>query len=388
MSNSPPSNVKLRVFRDFEVLASGIDSLAVSMQVAWQSERAFQLLSTLKAMAKSSTEDEPAKLEVSADSAKFFFNVKPHGKDGYEWMFSSSEFTFKVGNWLLPRQRPSILAEVRSESLWMHGPDACVDRLVQIVAALDGRVMAIKSSRADLCVDILLPVDCWTRELERCFVTRAIVMDPHTRNRKLTGFSIGKGLVSARLYDKPAEIATKSGKFWMYDIWGVEHLRKGFVIIRVEFQFRRDRLKELGCDTWADLQDNLLGLWAYGTRKWLRLVNDAELHHTQQDVLPWWTAVMDGFKGAQTAEPLVREKSISFELQRHAAQVMGGMSSIVALLNKDSEIDASMPLDMKLFTDWALEEARAVSTMTDAEFTKRVLIKQAKYHRCSPGFEG
>ena len=88
MTNSSPSNVKLGENEPCRVLASGIDSLSLAIQVEWQSDRAFQVLETLKKIAKSSKEAAPAQLDMGSESADWVFEVRPHGKDGYEWLLT------------------------------------------------------------------------------------------------------------------------------------------------------------------------------------------------------------------------------------------------------------------------------------------------------------
>src|SRR5690606_40889246 len=131
----------------------------------------------------------------------------------------------------------------------------------------------------------------------------------------------------------------------MYPIWGIEAVPEGFVVVRVEYQFRRERLKEFGCETFQDLLDALPGLWAYGTRIWLRIVDDPSLHHTQQTVLPWWEMVSNGFAGAQEAEPLVRRIALDAEFRHLRDLALGALGSIVAVLLEDEEIDPECPLD-------------------------------------------
>jgi hypothetical protein len=53
----------------------------------------------------------------------------------------------------------------------------------------------------------------------------------------------------ARLYDKVIEIETKSKKTWMYGIWKMEGPPKNGRVIRVEFQLRREVLRQLAIDT-------------------------------------------------------------------------------------------------------------------------------------------
>ncbi len=87
----------MKVFQSgsISVLASGIDSLSLALQVEWQSSRLFELLAALKEEAKKTAQDHPARLEVGSDNADWLFCVKPHGKDGYEWILTGSELTLK-----------------------------------------------------------------------------------------------------------------------------------------------------------------------------------------------------------------------------------------------------------------------------------------------------
>jgi len=386
MTISPPSNVKVFQSGSISVLASGIDSLSVSLQIEWQSTRLFELLTILKVEAKKTEQDQPARLEVGSDKADWLFVVKPHGKDGYEWILTGSEMTLKVANWQSPKQRPSVMVDIRSETLWTHGLDAAVNRVLSLIEVMDGLCLVVKPSRVDVCVDVLLPADVWEEELRKHFVTRAHQVNPHFRNGALTGFSIGRGVTSARLYDKALEIETKSGKVWMYDIWKLRFVPPDFRVIRVEFQVRRERLKELGCNTWTRLQVNLPGLWNYCAKHWLRLVEDASAHHTQQVLFPWWQVVVDGFVGAQGANELVREKTFSVELARHANQIVGGLGSIVAIESGDDFIDMDAPMEMASYCHSALDIALENIQITDLEFTERVAKKQPRYSRSATGF--
>ena len=88
----------------------------------------------------------------------------------------------------------------------------------------------------------------------------------------MKGISIGKGNISARLYDKPLEIKQQSKKYWMYDVWGINKndLDDNHKIIRVEFQLRRELIKDLGANYFEDLLKGYGKIWAYCTQKWLK----------------------------------------------------------------------------------------------------------------------
>ncbi len=143
-----------------------------------------------------------------------------------------------LGRRATPIQRPSGMAEVRSEALWTDGVDACAARVLHLVESVGGVVVMNQLSRVDPRVDVLLPEAVWRADLRERFVMRATKADPHLDRRRLTGFSIGRGAVSARLYDKPREIMDKSKKFWMYDVWGVDTVSEAERITRVEYRVR------------------------------------------------------------------------------------------------------------------------------------------------------
>src|SRR5690606_16321245 len=145
---------------------------------------------------------------------------------------------------------------------------------------------------------------------------------PHLRHEQLTGISVGRGQISARLYNKPLEIQTKSHKFWMFDVWGVQHVPDDLRIIRVEVQLRREKLKALGINLLADLWAKEAGLWAYCTQRWLKLQTGGP-HHTQRRTVPWWSVVEAGYAGAQGAEPLVIEKAVRATRERLMKQILG-----------------------------------------------------------------
>lgn len=106
MTNSPPSNVKLNPHEYGRVLASGIDSLSVSMQVEWLDFGLFETLAKLKAAAKSNHDDQPGIINPGFGAVPWLFAVSPSGSKGYEWILNGREMTMKIGNWTELKQRP------------------------------------------------------------------------------------------------------------------------------------------------------------------------------------------------------------------------------------------------------------------------------------------
>ena len=234
---SPPAKVKTETSEDFLILASGIDSLNLAINVNWGTSppALFLHLGNLKERAQENGSEIGGSIKSANGTEIWKFTIPPFGTKGYEWILNGKDFTFKIGSWLKPNSMPSILAEIRSETLWNLGAKEAVRFILQLLFDQGGKGITIKPSRVDLCVDFLAPTSFWKMDLINNRITRAKYAAPHLHSRKLTGISIGKGKLSARLYDKPLEIRQKSKKFWMFDIWGLENVPEGKIIIRVEF---------------------------------------------------------------------------------------------------------------------------------------------------------
>jgi hypothetical protein len=377
MTISPPYNVKSASGEPVRVLACGIDSLVLAIDVRWLTEATFTKLAELKAAAVGAEGDCPGVLRVSDGTSPWVFTVSPYGRDGYEWILSSGEMSMRIGYWAEPKSRPSVMVELRSETLWTHGPAAAVARVLALLQSAGAEIVEVKVSRVDLCVDVLVPENIWSLQLLNQFVTHAHLEAPYLDRRKLTGFSIGHGKISARLYDKPQEIRSSSHKDWMYGIWGIERVPVGHRVIRVEYQLRREIIKELGFSSFEELQAGLAQVWAYCTQQWLRVADDREKHHTQQTTPAWWTIVQGGMTAGQPACPAIRAKAIKQDEEQMAVQLLGFIASMTALLRQGDMIKSDEILDMPSHLAMVLEVVRRAG-WNDAEFTDRVKRKQAK----------
>ncbi len=115
-------------------------------------------------------------------------------------------------------------------------------------------------SRVDLCVDFTpdRPFELFSPEM---WVTRAERIAPYLKRGELTGWSIGQGgELSARLYDKICEIFDKNHKAHWFELWRGRGWEAGDDVWRLEFQFRRSVLLELGAPT---LLETIVGNWAW-----------------------------------------------------------------------------------------------------------------------------
>jgi hypothetical protein len=381
MTISPPPKVKSHRLGPFEVLASGVDTLVLAIDICWQNEAFFDYLARMKELAIQ--EDKACAIILKTRDQQeelWVCTILPYGRKGYEWVIVGNDYSLKIGNWLEPKSRPSIMAEIRSETLWHRGPQEAVEFLLYILTEQGADIQYVKPSRVDLCVDITFPNDLWTMDLTNYSVTRACKKDPHMFNDIFTGLSIGKGSISARLYDKPFEIEKKSKKFWMLDVWGIDSFPKHLKIIRVEAQFRREGLKQLGFDSTTHLFEHIENLWAHFSQKWLKFQDNPGKHHTQRKTFDWYKVIQDGFLGVQGAKPLIRCKSLSTKQKQLFAQAYGLLTCLTAI---DCEIKGKK-IDQEVTIDDSIKIYKKLAKMlgkSEFEFSTDVLDKCGKYNK-------
>ncbi|PLY16769.1 MAG: hypothetical protein C0631_02695 [Sedimenticola sp.] len=376
---SPPAKVKLGK-TETRPLASGIDSLNLAIDVHWSNTDFFTHLRTAKDQAKKLRADFSIEIPIDGDAEPCPFAVKPHGHDGYEWMLTNREMTLSVGNWQVPQSRPSLFVESRSEALWHLGAEKAIEKIKNLILANGGTKVEIKPSRVDLCVDALLPDPIWTPDLKVYASTRATNIGAYDTHRKLNGIAIGQGALLARLYDKPLEIRQKSKKFWMYDIWDIKDVPEGMKIIRIEFQLRREKIKELGINDISELLMHIDNIWGYCTQKWLRFEDNPGKHHTQRKTFDWWVAIQNGFLGIQQPEPLIRSKALNFDLDQNIAQALGHTCSIIATLQARLELDSEVPAEIEDGLQ-VLQRLVKRSEESVSEFAESVNKKRVKVYR-------
>jgi hypothetical protein len=363
-----------------KVLTSGIDSLVLSANLEWRNDLFFRSLSKAKEMAAKDEAEVPVVLQTVNKSDISVFNVRGHGKQGYEWLFGNHDYVIKLTKSMKPGSRPSAMVEIRSETIWRLGIIEAVDRILQLLNGVGAHVLEVKASRADLCLDILLPESFWRYSMLNHLVTRATYDNAHRKHRKFNGLTVGKGILTCRIYNKGQEISTVSHKDWMLDVWELQSIPETAIAARVEFQLRRESLTELGIDTVWSLFNHGRNLWGYCTQKWLKLVDNAELHHTQHDSLPWWKTVQESWLHGPKSHPLIRAKSIKIDKRALAQQMLGHLSSLIAIDDETGDISADRTIELSDHIS-KVEECAELISMDSKKLGKRVTRKLAKYVR-------
>jgi len=379
-TNSHPSNVMTDVPETGRVLASGFDALTLSLNLTWRDGRFFKLLDRIKTDAIAQDCEMPGVIRPRNGYEPWLFNVLPFGSQGYTWLLRNKEFFLKLTHAMNPKSRPSAMVDIRSETLWRCGPLECVDRIISLLNVVGAIEEPPKVSRVDLCLDILLPETLWTHALLEHAVTKAMYQCAHRTHTRLTGFSIGRGSVAARIYDKAHEIGAKSKKLWMHDIWKLPEVPENARVVRVEFQLRREALTELGIDTVWQLFNHPVNLWSYLVHKWLKFQDDPQKHHTCQHTMPWWKTVQEGFLGVQSCNPLVRAQAVKIDKKRIAQQLMGQLTSLIAIEDDSGDVTPGREINLSEHLP-KVEESAELLNLGSKQLGEKVRRKLARYVR-------
>jgi len=222
------------------------------------------------------------------------FSVNPRGGRGYEFVLVNDDLRIQLAERAdSGRVYPEIHITWRSQYLWRDGWRAAY---VHVRDWVNGwaDVGSEKVSRADLCVDLNLPlpdVDLRSQEV----VTYAkkkkeFYIQHYLDGLDETGYSFGQGDLSCRIYDKLAEIE-HSHKAWFQEVWRKHGWDGSSPVTRVEFQARRDFLKTMQIETVEDLEMQLADLWKYCVN-WVSLRDrSSDSNRRRWPVKPFWAVV-------------------------------------------------------------------------------------------------
>ena len=82
MTISPPAKVKLEGKNHLKILASGIDSLYLTINVEWKEDTLFNYLASSKAEAKTNDQQQTVILEAKNGIGEMPIYIHPFGAEG------------------------------------------------------------------------------------------------------------------------------------------------------------------------------------------------------------------------------------------------------------------------------------------------------------------
>jgi hypothetical protein len=136
---------------------------------------------------------------------------------------------------------------------------------------------------------------------------------------------------SCCIYDETREIVT-SRKDWMEPVWESNGLDGSSPVIRVEFRYERECLKELGVEYPYAMLDQLPGLWAYSTQQWLRHSSPThDKNRGRWETSPFWLATQQAAFFCD-GEAAVRERKHKGDLTLICQMLCGCSTTAAAYL--------------------------------------------------------
>lgn len=303
-SNRAPANY---IEESGRILRCAIDSLYLSFVGELSDLRDWQL-NELKKLAQSDSEVIQARAQIRI--GEHMFQVLDHGKKKRcPYILDNSAMRLEIGR---GGGMPLAVVQIKNQFLVETG----VDETAQVVRFVVGSLGKVdgpeKVSRADLCADFVpcQPLRQWPND---SWVTRAKRRTPHYEGDRFTGWSIGKGGMSARLYDKLFELVTISRKDYLLTLWQQTGWQIDEPVWRLEFQLRRAVLKEMGIGSVDDLLGNLAAIWAYGSEKWLllKVPNTDDSNQSRWPLHPLWALLQCAEFGDQRQPALTRSRPAS-----------------------------------------------------------------------------
>ena len=269
----------------FMPLRWGIDSLYLSFKGALHPEQQAKLES-LKVLAQSDFLNEQAKAQIKI--REHIFEVKDKGAGRFPFVLDDNCFRIQLSR-ITSSSLPMAFVKISSEYL-THKPIAdIVEDLNMVLYELGALESAANVSRIDLFADFSSTenMESWSRE---AWVTRSEKIYQYAVKGVFSGWSIGMGAVmSARLYNKVLEIID-SKKEYLIPLWQAAGWDNQATIWRLEFEIKRDVLKQFDVQGLHQTLPNLNGLWSYATTEWLRLTipNTQDSNRSRWELHPLW----------------------------------------------------------------------------------------------------
>lgn len=274
---------------EFKEVFKGIDSLYVSFKGTLK-EGLKERLEEKKKFAQSEDEKEQALAVMTIDD--HCFEVSDRGTKWYSFILVDNWYHLQISG--SKRQKlPQIYVQISSELLTCYGLDNSMNELRKIVNLLLEKIEEETISRTDVFTDFATNGALETIE-KVSWITRAQKTHKYWNGDIFTGWTIGQGGdILARLYDKTVEIE-KSRKDYLREIWEKQGWDTYQRIWRLEFQLRREFLKQMSINTFLEMHEKINDLWSYCTRDWLRLaIPEHTENRTRWKTNPLWEKIQD-----------------------------------------------------------------------------------------------
>ncbi len=317
----------------WEFLAANVDTLDLSLYVDWGSEwtHLFEELHQRKLAAQ-----ETGGL-LFRDTETLIFPTG--GKRFFTWHLQRPDVhLFLKARSNSQSTSPNATASLSARALWELGPHAAPRLVTDWIRQLGGTIAKVRISRMDLAADFAV-----SDGLSYEFLKQHCVCRSRTRrlyeNDEVTEtayFGSGTSPIQLRIYDKIRELAKSPTKTWLYEVWGRESIG---TVFRIEFQLRREALREYAIHDLPDLK-KVGGIWEQLTHTWFSLRLPDNENSTRRSMHPFWEAVQAVSKNLGALIEVQRTRFCLLpDLQRNQSQILGHLVSYAGLMGLDGPLE-------------------------------------------------
>lgn len=306
------------------LLLSGLDTVecAYFLRPTPQCTLNFNALGLEKERLRQSKKREPMKIDLGGTE----FLLQPYGSgSGYPFVIENADMTIEFGEF----NDPSFFVTFRSIALWHKGASALHQQFMLWAASLGLMSYRTESlSRVDFTFDYHLPDIDFD---EDSFVSMAVADIQYRKNRQVQTFNLGTGDTVLRVYNKVAEINEQSGKHWFFPLWdGVEEN-----VWRIEWQIRKDRLRQYAIRTFDDLFHGKGDLLRYLVQEHTTLrIKSGDSNRSRWPLHPLWQSLQAHIT-TLNCEGVIRsfdeKELLQARLMRMAVSIQGYLKAIAAI---------------------------------------------------------
>ncbi len=319
----------------------GLDTLEISLHLSIQDYSIFDKLSFCK---KEVQDTFNSSVAFNFGSKEFFkWNLQRTGTKLYPYVLRSGDISLLLSS----RKGDSTIPNCKIEfgSISSHNDVFEIYRM--LLAWLHCYGFTVRKeiiSRVDLacdCIGVSIN-DIHVSSGDR-WITRARKFSVFYEDWNLTGIMLGKGSMALRIYDKAIELKKDSYKaMFFYNLWNLSLTDDSEIpITRVEFQFRRDVLKQFAIpvNTVKELQKNIDTLWQYASSKWARLTNSSvdrkNKNHQRSESSPFWKIIQSVIFNLPSSPNKRLKNVVCKNLKSLRDQARGCLLNVVAAAGHD-----------------------------------------------------
>ncbi|MBI5557488.1 MAG: hypothetical protein HY885_07610 [Deltaproteobacteria bacterium] len=311
----------------------------MGLNVEWKRTEIFTLLEKLK---QACIDDDFKPRPIQLRGFENFIMHPTGKKGGYGWHISTSDIHIFLSRHDPRGSTPNVFVEIGSISCWTRGVHDVFAFIELCLNLQGGFTFKKKINRVDLAVDFvgldiqktgIFNKDHWVM-LPRKWNIHGEVRRENTAAFGFTSNSI----ISLRIYDKLLELQRDPAKMVIFKrIWGVP-LTQEIPVTRVEFQIRKDALKEFKAQKYDDFNNKIQGIWDYLCKEWFRLAHVTSRSNTQKAKnTEWWDIVTDTKWSDITAYVERQSLKPSKAVEPLIDQAAGIAISVCAYLQKSAD---------------------------------------------------